>query len=709
MVTYVSSLGRSGADPFRTNRVELGRALLDAIHKTIPPGWPGPRTFEALEEWGRAQLLTAVDLFCEWQKTGAPWFAELFMGWVSSRLAADLSSAGVPPGFRPHEALRAACERWTDILRPTCPADILERMRRDLDHVITALACDPVRELNVLFIGDCLQLEIIAALVGPCTQSRIRVTPTIVVEKVQPLLRNRLRTFAPDQFHLVFFSPFSHTYLPEYAALQDAKTALWSRSRIRRQAEGILADVRATLDALRAHFQGRIYVHNTAGTVQSFGWLSGLGKHVASWRARSTARTVINDGLAEYLSDDREARVLLLDEDGLRSNASAYALGQVAFSSHAFHPTRLGVGLGRGPYFDAVCANAFLAGKKVVVCDLDNTLWDGVIGEGAVRHFLDRQDLLKQLKERGVLLSINSKNDPKNVHWAGARVQADDFVAPQINWEPKTVNIERIGKALNLKLKDFVFVDDRPDELERVTRSFPEIVTLNATEPATWRFVAAWQRLLPANPGEDRTKLYHENSRRTQFVKDLAADGARVEDEAAALRALEITVTLRSAGQSDITRAVELVNRTNQFNLCGSRTSVRELQDGLGTKRDVVIALARDKFGSMGMVGVMVIHRRDEGVEIPIFVLSCRVFGYGIEYALLNALKGMPVAGDRVAGHYKETSLNEPCRKLYAASGLQWDGDCWVGEISALPPDPAWLHIENQLAGRALAAEVGSV
>jgi FkbH-like protein len=684
--------------------------LLDAIHGTIPPGWPGPRTFEALEEWGRAQLLTAVDLFGAWQKTGAPWLADLFLGWASARLAADLAPAGVPPGFCPPLALRAARERWTEILRPACRPDVIEHVRRDLDQVITALAGEPLREFNVLFIGDCLQLEIITALVGPCSRARLRVTPTFVVDKVQPLLRNRLRTFAPDQFQMIFFSPFSHTYLPEYAGLLNAKTAFWSRSRIQLHARRILADVCATLDALRSRFQGSIYVHNTAGTVQSFGRLSGLIKHVASWRARSTARAVINDGLAEYLANgthNPDARLLLLDENGLRGAASAYALGRVAFSSHAFHPTRLGVDLARGPYFDAVYANAFLAGKKVVVCDLDNTLWNGVIGEGAVQHFLARQDLLKSLKERGVLLSINSKNDPKNVHWSGAHLQADDFVAPQINWEPKTANLERISKALNLKRKDFVFVDDRPDEIERVTRSFPEILALNATEPATWRYLAAWQRLLPANPGEDRTRLYHEGSRRAQFVEDLAADGDHGEDEAAALQALEITVTLRNAAQADIPRAVELINRTNQFNLCGSRTSLRELHDGLGIDRHVVIAQARDKFGTMGMVGVMVVHRRDEGVEIPIFVLSCRVFGFGIEYALLNSLKWTWSAGDRITGHYKETSLNEPCRKLYETSGLKWDGACWVGEISALPPDPSWLIIENQLAGHAVAAEVG--
>src|SRR5262249_34922468 len=161
--------------------------------------------------------------------------------------------------------------------------------------------------------------------------------------------------------------------------------------------------------------------------------------------------------------------------------------------------------------------------------------------------------------------------------------------------------------------------------------AFPDLHVLSAARPETWRFLRHWQRMLPPNPDEDRTRLYHERVRREQFVKDRASAAGPVEDEGAALAGLRVTVTIRQARRSDLKRVVELVNRTNQFNLCGSRTTLREIQDRLGTGAAVVLADASDKFGQMGVVGVMVAEVKPDLVEIPMFVLSCRVFGFGIE------------------------------------------------------------------------------
>ena len=371
----------------------------------------------------------------------------------------------------------------------------------------------------------------------------------------------------------------------------------------------------------------------------------------------------------------------------------------------------MGVQLGAGPYFDAVYAAAHLAAKKVIVCDLDNTLWDGVIGEGKVTHYADRQEVLKELRRRGVLLSINSKNDPRNVHWTGARLRPADFVAPQINWDPKATNVGRIRDELNLKVKDFVYLDDRADELERVQAAFPEIHVLDAAQPRTWRCLSPLaDRMLPADADEDRTRLYHERMRRDEFVRSLSSADGGAEDEVAALADLGLAATIRKAVRSDLKRAAELINRTNQFNLCGSRTTPRELQDGDRHGCAVLIADARDKFGRMGVVGVMVVEVNPDRVDVPIFVLSCRAFGFGIEFALLNAIRCMAPPGSRLVGHYKETQSNQPCRRMYPRAGLSWDGQHWVGLVSGLPPDPAWLSIENHLvASSAASAPLGPV
>ena len=103
-----------------------------------------------------------------------------------------------------------------------------------------------------------------------------------------------------------------------------------------------------------------------------------------------------------------------------------------------------------GIYRDTLYVHAHLVKKKLVICDLDNTLGKGVIGEGTVEHYADKQRILKRLQARGVVLAINSKNDPKNVKWDGGVLNADDFVCTQINWENKVGNIKRIGQILNL-------------------------------------------------------------------------------------------------------------------------------------------------------------------------------------------------------------------------------------------------------------------
>ncbi len=686
------------AAAFRKQPNELSQALYLAVRDEACATWKVPQQFEQVEEWGRSQLLTALDLLTAWFDTGDPLYQELFAGWVHSRVAADLSEEGAPADYKPGKAVALAKARWIGILKSQVPAEAIQILEDDLDRVAALLSKQSLKRTRVLFIGDCLQTEVMAALTGPCARAQLSVQPTFVPERVQPILRNRIRAFSPDAFDLVFFSPFSHTYLPEYEMLLKPQSSFWSAPKIAQQTDAILTEVCTTLDALAKQFNCPVYVHNTSGTIPSYGNLPGLAKNLISRRTRKWTRQIINDRIARYLADpQRESRLQLLDENALLKRKSDLDLGKIHFDSHAFHPTDLGVELGRTLYFDAVYAASMLATKKVVVCDLDNTLWDGVIGEGAVTHFLERQAVLKGLRQRGVLLSIASKNDPKNVHWTGAALQANDFVAPRINWEPKASNMAGIRDELNLKVKDFVFIDDRPDELERMRNAFPEILALNATEPSTWNYLAHWQKGLPPTPQEDRTQLYHERVEREQFLSQASAG---LEDEAAALSALELSVKIAEAGRPGLKRAAELINRTNQFNLCGSRTTVTELAEGMGVTHWVLTVEAADKFGSMGVVGVMRVDLKPDAVEIPIFVLSCRAFGFGIEHALLNAVKRLAPEEFSIVGHFKETQSNQPCRQLYPASGLRWNGASWVGKIGELPPDPAWLEIDNKVRAK---------
>lgn len=695
IATRSGRMRRSLASAFRNNHTELSRALFAAVRDGQCATWQYEQSFDQVEEWGRSNISTAVELLAAWYETHDLMFRELFAGWVHSRLVHDLSDYGPPADYKPGQAVEVVRTLWTDIVKPHVSAETVAILTADLQDISAFLSKEPVKQLRVLFIGDCIQFEVMTALLTPCVEAQIAIKPTLIVERVQPVLRNKLRTLRPEEFDVVFFSPFSHTFVPEYEMLLRPGSTFWRREHKRHYVDAMLKEVRATIDTLTDHFQCPVYTHNTAGTTQLFGSVTGIVKSVLSHRSRAEAKQLINEGITKVIDEpDAQSRVLLLDEASLCMGTSAWNLGRVRLNSHAFHPTQLGVELGRGPYFEASYVAAYLANKKVVICDLDNTLWDGVIGEGGVRHYTERQTVLKRLKEKGVLLSINSKNDIRNIHWTGAVLQEQDFVAARINWDPKATNIGTIRDLLNLKVKDFVFIDDRDDELERVKNAFPEILTLHAHDPATWKRLSHWERVLALTPSSDRTKVYHERAQRAQFVSGVQST---VEDEATALAALQIEVVIQEVNASGLKRVVELVNRTNQFNLCGSRTSSRELEEGLGTRHTIVTAEARDKFGSMGVVAAMQCVWGPNRTEVPLFVLSCRAFGFGIEYALLNTLKRLAPGEHALIGHYKETQFNQPCRDLYPKSGMTWDGSAWVGTVGQLPPDPVWLRIEHKM------------
>jgi FkbH-like protein len=697
--------GKELAAALRANKAALCRALFSAVRDKSCATWHIGLGFEELGEWERSQLSTAIDLLVARFKTGDPLFLDLFAGWVHSRVVTDLSAEGAPSDYKPDKAIELFRASAIDLLKSTVSGEALRLFCANIDEIVAFLAQSAGKVQRILFIGDCLQFELMTALLGPCARAGIGIRATLINDRVQPSLRNRIRTFAPDEFDLVFFSPLSYTFLPEYEILLKPGSGLWSAAKTAGHVNAMLEQVFLTLDTLAGQLDCPIYVHNTSGTIQVVDRVSGLVKHLASWRNRSRARRIINQRIARYLVDRNGSQVKLLDEDALRASRSELELGRIYLHSHAFHPTRLGIELGRGPYFQAVYSNAILKSKKAVLCDLDNTLWDGVIGEGPVSHHLDRQATLKELRRRGVLLSIISKNDPKNVHWSGAALQLDDFVAPRINWAPKTANMAEIRDELNLKVKDFVFIDDRPDELERMRNAFPEILALDATQPTTWRFLSHWRDSLPPNPEEDRTKLYHERVKREQFVSGLSQDSGQIEDETAALAALELSVRIQEVTRSGLKRAVELINRTNQFNLCGSRTTEREIANGMGTRCTLIKAEAADKFGSMGVVGIMRVDWHSDRIEIPIFVLSCRAFGFGIEYALLNAVRRLAPDSCLVVGHYKETQFNQVCREFYPACGMRWDGSNWTARIAELSPAPEYLTIENTIV--ATPASVG--
>jgi len=573
------------------------------------------------------------------------------------------------------------------LLEGKVPAPELEAFRARMNawrELVTSGARGS-REVKILLAGDCLFLDISTFLAALLLERGLTIRPIFAASKNPVELRNTLRGMASERFDLVCYSPYTYELSLPLARTHMLEGIKSTPRALRVLAGEAHAQMVPTLRLLRETFGCTVFVHRTANIRRHEETLASYAKQIATTFARRIAAREVNallDRELPTLNAEPGHPVVVIDETQLAKTYGEKALGKKFYSSEAVHPTVLSLKLAE-QYCDLIVAVAWLIGRKVVVIDLDNTVWDGVIGEGAVRHDHVRQAVLKRLRQKGILLAIASKNDAKNVNWQGGLLTEADFVASQIHWEPKSVSVRLIADELNLKAKDFVFIDDRADEREIVSSAHKGLFVLDATDPATWRILHWWAEMLGEQTEADRTQMYAERKARQGHLEA----AAEMEDEGAILAGLGLRVAIRESREKELVRAEELINRTNQFNVRGSRvTRAQVLAWHRSETARILVAEAADKFGGMGVVSIMVL----EGEEIVVWVLSCRVFGFGIETALLNVARR---ASKVVRGSIVETPNNQLCREVYATNGFMRVGDVWEWRSDTVPADPAWLTV----------------
>lgn len=581
----------------------------------------------------------------------------------------------------------------TGFLEERVPREDLEILALELAEVTRVLTMEGKKRLRVLLVGDCVFGDLLSFATVPCLQEGIKLEPSFATSK-NPA---ELQTFIRQQkgpFDLVFFSPFTYQFSLPYSWTLDYRNAFATPAEIQPVVDRALGGAEEILTLLAHLHECPIFVHNTADVRRHDSMPVEVAKCVATMNVRRRARALVNSGMQELvkrIAQSGATHVHLFDETRVLEGQNELQLGRMFYNSPLQHPTVLSKALAN-EYVDVIAARAFLLGKKVVVTDLDNTLWRGLIGEGAVVQFRDRQALLRRLRQKGVLLAVASKNDPARVHWKESLLGDDDFVAKKIDWRPKAVNVRELQADLELRPDAFVFIDDRPDERALVEAAVPGLISLDAEDPRTWRRLELWETLLGSGEHEDRTRWYREREQRGAALQNASSSGA--ED---AFSTLGLKAVVRDAGPKDLARIVELINRSNQFNLCGTRTSLREAREWVSSPhRRILVAEASDRFGSMGLVAILWLETTSGRLVLPTFVLSCRVFGYGIEKALLAAATEIGVGATTVIGHYRETPANAPCKDFYPDQGFTWKEGAWQFEGSLRVAVPAWLSVTNQ-------------
>jgi FkbH-like protein len=646
-------------------------------------------------------FLAPVDHLIRYFRSGDPTWKHLYIG---EKIRQYYDARDTPEQRLNRTETAAAVDRdgLFELLRPSLPPAAAELLYQQLDEIRRQLVAKPGALLKVVFIGDCLHLDVIGFLAAACLEDEIALTPIFLTTKSPAELRRQIEALDERGIAAVFYSPFTYEFSPACVHLNRLRSGLATPAEIDQAIEETLGQVVPTLELLAARLECSIFVHNSAFIRRHDGTSRQRLINLLTRRPRRLARHMLDQRLRSRIQElhDRGAEhLLLLDELPLLARCGQDRLGRYYYRSPLQHPAVMGKEVA-ALYRDFLYACAHLLPRKLVVCDLDNTLWHGIIGEGPVRPLHDRQQVLKRLQQRGIVLAINSKNDPANVHWTGCLLGAHDFVCAQINWDPKVHNMGRIAEQLNLKTKDFIFLDDRPDERQMVKQAFPEIHIMDASQPRTWHLLDAWAHILEPRSESDRTFLYRQRQQRERFIehKPEAADHAQL------LRTLQLRIDIRQATRKDTRRIAELINRTNQFNTTGARTTVRQVTQWQDSPAHRILVFdAADRFGDMGTVCILILHFTPQAVRIPAFVLSCRVFGYGIEVAALNNAKRMAAscaggAGLPLEGSIIETPHNQPCRNVYADNGFTLEGHAWVFRHSSTALDPVWLATANPAA-----------
>ena len=328
-------------------------------------------------------------------------------------------------------------------------------------------------------------------------------------------------------------------------------------------------------------------------------------------------------------------------------------------------------------------------GKKVLVLDLDNTLWGGVVGDYGIEgvelgsetaegeSYTVFQSYIKELSIRGVILAVSSKNKEDivrkmfNEH-SGMVLKDKDIAHFEVNFEDKATNIRRIAAALNVGLDAIVFVDDNPIERCWVSEQLPEVLVVDLPKlpddyPRALDQLNAFctQRITEEDIG--RSASYQARHVFTDIEHDKNAMNSF-------LQSLQSAVVIESVKDGSVDRIVQLIRKTNQFNLNQNKYTVDELRSMSDT---VVVIRLKDRSQDYGIVSVVITKKIDNNLVVDNWVMSCRVFSRRLECAIQEVLidKANMMDCKSIKIEYKETSRNGLLKQLLVDIGYTQECD----------------------------------
>lgn len=341
--------------------------------------------------------------------------------------------------------------------------------------------------------------------------------------------------------------------------------------------------------------------------------------------------------------------------------------------------------------------------KKVLVLDLDNTLWGGVLGEegaGGIAlgmeapgsFFIAFQQAIADVHQNGILLAINSKNT-ENVAMEVIRthpnmiLKEDHFTARRINWEDKVENMRSLADELGLGLDSFVFLDDDPVNRDQMRAMLPEVATPDL--PGDPREYAKFFSGLPYFSSTITTE--EDKMRGNLYVTERLRVTAEREHQTKEdfLATLGLEVTLFQNNTDHIARLSQLTGKTNQFNMDKRPLTEDEVKGRcVSEEYEVIYASAKDIYGDYGIIALAIAKKEGASWTLETFLASCRALGRGIEEAFFTEVASL--AGKAGAGQvhipFTKAERNAPAKKF--RDTYTSDGTCAIDQA---PTTPSWI------------------
>lgn len=356
--------------------------------------------------------------------------------------------------------------------------------------------------------------------------------------------------------------------------------------------------------------------------------------------------------------------------------------------------------------------------KKALVLDLDNTLWGGVIGDDGVsgieighetsmgQVFSAFQQYLKELKDLGIVLNVDSKNDEENAlaglnHPEGT-LKAEDFIVIKANWENKDRNFNEIAKELNILPDSMVFVDDNPVERGIVSAQVPGVAAPEIGNPEDYIGVIDRSGFFEVtnitNDDIKRNDMYRANAQRKKLEQSFP-------DYHSYLLSLDMKAVIKDFDDVYLSRITELTNKSNQFNLTTKRFTDAEMRC-VAASPDYIRLYGKlvDKFGDNGVVTVVIGRKDGTVLHIELWLMSCRVLKRNMENAMMDRLvEECRTCGiSKIKGYYYKTVKNGMVKDFYGSMGFRLsekngDDSIWELDINNYLPTNKEIMVYNSL------------